>query len=306
MKLNDIKMKSIIDKFTSLFLFLLTILGAIIIVLILLVIFYKGIQPFLGENPYQNTNFWAFLTGLKWREDFSNVNNSILGVGFIIINTLYVTFLSIILVVPLSVLTALFVVKIAPKSLREIMSTIIEILASIPSVIYGLFGATFIVNIIKIVPGTAGGLSTLASVVVLSFMVFPTITTMSVTAINAVPRTLEEASLALGATAVQTNFNIVLNAAKSGIFAGIILGVGRALGEATAVSMVAGDKSFGPTFGLFDITRTLTTTMLKGIHESQGLLYDIKFSVALVLMAVILIINLTLNLVKKKVGNIHE
>lgn len=301
LKFTGSKRKSIVDILANYFLLILTILGSIIIVVIILIIFLKGIQPFIGGK----VDFWKFLMGLKWREDFNVVENSMLGVGFIIINTIYVTLLSLILVVPLSVLTALFVVKIAPRRLKEVMTTVIEILASIPSVIYGLFGATFIVNIIKIVPGTAGGLSTLATILVLSFMIFPTITTMSVTAINAVPRMLEEASLALGATEVQTNFKIVLNSAKSGIFAGIILGVGRALGEATAVSMVAGDKSFGPTFGLFDITRTLTTTMLKGIHESQGLLYDIKFSLALVLMVVILIVNFTLNFAKKKVGNMN-
>ncbi|MDF2699748.1 MAG: phosphate transporter permease subunit PstC [Haloplasmataceae bacterium] len=303
---NKSNRKNVADYLTNLFLLVLTIIGAAIIIFIFVIIFVKGIQPFLKGYEYHHINFWDFITGLSWREDFRNVENSLLGVGFIVINTLYITILSVLLVVPLSILTGLFICKIAHNRLSKFLTTVIEILASIPSVIYGLFGAAFIVDIIKIVPETAGGLSTLATVIVLSIMIFPTITTMSVTAIKAVPKTLEEASLALGATEVQTNFKVVLNSAKSGIFAGIILGVGRALGEATAVSMVAGDKSFGPTFGLFDITRTLTTTMLKGIYESQGLLYDIKFSVALVLMVVILLTNAILNFVKKRVGYINE
>ena len=125
---------------------------------------------------------------------------------------------------------------------------------------------------------------------------------MSVTAIKAVDKDLEQASLALGATKTQTNFKIVLTAAKSGIFAGAILGLGRAFGEATAVAMVAGNKLFGPTFNPFDITRTLTSTMLVGLKETTGLDYDIRFSVGLVLIAVIFISNWILNMVKKRVG----
>jgi len=306
LKLTNTNRKAITDKITSIFLLLLTLIGAGIIILVLGIIFSKGIQPFLIGYEHR-VNFWEFITGNKWIENYKDFAKSSLGVGFIIINTIYITLLSVIIVVPFSVLTALFIVKIAPKKISEIMGSVIEILASIPSVIYGLFGATFIVEVIlKVNPQSIGGLSTLASVIVLAIMIFPTVTTISVTSIRAVPKTLEEASLALGATQVQTNFKIVVNAAKSGIFAGIILGVGRALGEATAVSMVAGNKPFGPTFGLFDTTRTLTTTMLQGIHETGGLLYDIKFSVALILMVVILLVNAILNFVKMKVGNIHE
>ena len=150
---------------------------------------------------------------------------------------------------------------------------------------------------------TAGGNSLLAVILLLAIMIFPTITSMSITAISSVDRALEEGSLALGATKTQTNFKVVLIAAKSGIFAGAILGIGRAFGEATAVAMVAGNKMFGPTFDLFDITRTLTSTMLSGLKETTGLDYDIRFSVGLVLMVVILVSNFLLNLAKKKVGN---
>ncbi|MEE0384441.1 PstC family ABC transporter permease, partial [Amedibacillus dolichus] len=151
---------------------------------------------------------------------------------------------------------------------------------------------------------TVGGASLLAVILLLAIMIFPTITSLSITAINAVDTEMELGSLALGATKTQTNFKVVLASAKSGIFAGAILGIGRAFGEATAVAMVAGNKMFGPTFHLFDTTRTLTTTMLSGLKETSGLDYDIRFSVGLVLMAVILLSNLILNYVKKRVGKL--
>ncbi len=127
---------------------------------------------------------------------------------------------------------------------------------------------------------------------------------MAVTAISSVDKEIELGSLALGATQTQTNFKVILTSAKSGIFAGAILGIGRAFGEATAVAMVAGNKLTGPTFDLFDITRTLTSTMLAGLKETTGLDYDIRFSVGIVLMVVILGSNWILNRIKKNVGNV--
>jgi phosphate transport system permease protein len=136
-------------------------------------------------------------------------------------------------------------------------------------------------------------------------MILPTITALSEIAIRAVPKEIEYGSLALGATETQTNFKVVLTSAKSGIFTSAILGIGRALGEATAVSLVAGNARSGPSFGFFDTTATLTSTMLQGLKETIGLDYDIRFSVGIVLMVVILITNATLNFAKRKVGNIN-
>lgn len=138
--------------------------------------------------------------------------------------------------------------------------------------------------------------------ILLAIMVFPTMTSLAIVAINAVPKELTEGSLALGATTTQTNFRVVLTSAKSGIFAGLILGLGRAFGEATAVSMVAGNAMIGPTLNPFDTTRTLTSTMLAGLKETQGLDYDIRFSVGIVLMAVILLTNLGIHYVKDRIG----
>jgi phosphate transport system permease protein len=318
-----IKKKLLIDKIFKNSLLVSTVLGAAIIVVILLIIITNGIAPFLPNYKDGQVNFYDFITGTKW-----SPNKQIFGVGYMIINTLYITLLSVILIVPISILTALFISKVAPKRLANIMRTVVEILASIPSVLFGLVGAALLIKYIDnfakginklffsvseltngIIPynpiETVAGLSTLAAVLVLSMMIFPTITSIAETSIRSVPKSLEEASLALGATKVQTNFKVVLTSAKSGIFAGVILGVGRALGEATAVSLVAGNLAVGPTLKLFSPTQTLTSAMLLGIHESEGLSYDIRYSVALVLMVLILIVNAILNLVKEKVGNMN-
>ena len=283
---------------------LIAILCASVILFIISFILIKGIAPFIKKydinGNFTTVNFGTFLTGMSW-------GKNLYGIGFIIIDTLYVTLLSLIIAVPISALTALFISKIAPKKLGKILNTIIEILASIPSIIYGLFGAGFVTLIVKNIANlfnfqTAGGISTLSAVLVLAMMIIPTITMLSVTAINAVKEDLIKGSLALGASKTQTNFKLVLTSAKSGIFSGIILGVGRALGEATAVSMVAGNKTSGPTFNIFDTTRTLTTTMLEGFKETTGLDYDIKYSVGIVLIIIILVTNVILNAVKNKIG----
>ena len=262
----------------------------------------------IGIPPHQRVPRGGQPHGRRQRIVSRKCGQGIYGAGFIIINTLITSFGALIISFPISVLTALFIVKIAPKWLAKIMTAIVEMLASIPSVVYGVFAAGAITTMVVALAGafgmtTAGGNSLLAVILLLAIMIFPTITSMSITAISSVDRALEEGSLALGATKTQTNFKVVLIAAKSGIFAGAILGIGRAFGEATAVAMVAGNKMFGPTFDLFDITRTLTSTMLSGLKETTGLDYDIRFSVGLVLMVVILVSNFLLNLAKKKVGN---
>ena len=292
------------DRAVRTLFFLAALISGSCIVLITFFILMKGIQPFLPNYAYGTVSLKDFLFGTMWRQD-----QGVYG-GFIVINTLISAFGALLLAFPISVLTALFIVKIAPKPIKPFMKTVVELLASIPSVVYGVFAAGVITTLVKTLAAysgvsTAGGSSLLAVILLLAIMIFPTITSLSITAIEAVDRDLELGSLALGATATQTHFKVVLTSAKSGIFAGAILGIGRAFGEATAVAMVAGNKLFGPTFNLFDITRTLTSTMLAGLKETTGLDYDIRFSVGLVLMAVILISNLVLNLIKKKVGNMN-
>lgn len=281
------------------------LISALFIVIIFLFILNKGVRVFLPNYEHGQINLFDFLTGNTWRQDVA-----VYGIGFIIVNTLIASLGAILISFPISILTALFIVKIAPRRISVLMITIVELLAAIPSVVYGVFASGIIVPIVNDIGQslghrTFGGNSLLAVVLLLAIMTFPTICSLSISAIKAVPSQLEEGSLALGASKTQTNFKIVLTAAKSGIFAGLILGLGRAFGEATAVSMVAGNKMWGPTTDLFDTTRTLTSTMLAGLKETTGLDYDIRFSVGIVLMLIILITNYIINKIKKNIGNLY-
>lgn len=301
--------KELVDFIVRVFFLLSTVLSASFIVIIVIFIAAEGLIPFVTDNDgIGAVNVWRFLTGMTWLEGTAFQSN-LYAVGFIVINTLYVAFLSLLISMPIGVLTALFIAKIAPKKIAEVLRTIVEMLAAIPSIVYGLFGAglilPFVYEFAKVFGvQSKGGNSVLATVVVLSLMILPTITALSEVAIRSVQKDIIHGSLALGATRTQTNFKVVLTSAKSGIFASAILGIGRALGEATAVSLVAGNARSGPSFGFFDTTTTLTSTMLQGLKETVGIDYDIRFSVGIVLMVVILISNLSLNYVKRKVGNV--
>ncbi len=304
--LKTTKLNKIIDKVVSNIYLLMTLISASFMLIIIIFILFKGLSPFMSNYQYGVVNFLDFLFGTQYRPDMG-----IYGVGFIIINTLVSALLALSIAFPISVLTALFVVKIAPQRLSEFMKVVIDLLASIPSIVYGVFAAGIITKFTMTIASmlgvqTYGGTSLLSVVILLAIMIFPTITSISISSISSVSEDLQHASLALGATKVQTNFKVVLLSAKQGIFAGAILGVGRAFGEATAVSMVAGNKMFGPTFGLFNTTRTLTSTMIAGLKETSGLDYDIRFSIGLVLLIIILITNFGLNFIKNKVGKTHE
>ena len=304
--LKNSKRKSTIDKVVGFLFLFVTLICASIIIFTIVLIAYQGILPFIKEYPasgnqVSTANLGIFLTGLSW-------SSSGYGAFFLVINTLYVVLLSAIISIPASILTALFVVKIAPKVVGEIFQSGIEMLASVPSVIFGLFGQGVICPIIRdfafgIGLQTSGGTSVLSGAIVLAMMSIPTITLVTITSLRSVPKTYIEGSLALGATKSETNFKVVLKGATSGIISGIILGLGRALGEATAVSLVIGNAVSGPTFNIFDIGSTLTSIMLMGIGESTGLGYDIRFSLGIMLMVIIVLTNLILNYVKNRVTN---
>lgn len=283
------------------------ILCSAIIVMIVAFIVIKGVQPFFKEyiinGEVYKLSIIEFLFGNKW--DFAPNHY---GTGYIILNTIYITVLSLIIAVPISILTALFIVRIAPKKIGKGLQIIIELLASVPSIIYGLFGQAFLTKIVMNISEilgiqTLGGQSVITTALVLGIMIFPTITMVATNSIQAVKNELILGSLALGASKTQTNFKVVLKGAKNGIFSGIILGVGRALGEATAVSKVCGNAQVGPTFSLFDTTSTITTTILSGFNEASGMGYDVKFSLGIILILIIIFTNIVLNYVKKKVGN---
>lgn len=296
------KQKKIVDFIFRILFILSAIISASMIFFILVFIILKGISVFLPSYPNQ-ISLLKFLGGLEWRPDQRSY-----GVLFIIINTLISAFMAILIAFPISVLTALYVGKMASKSTSKVLTTVIELLAAIPSVVYGVFAVGVIVKAVDSLANalnysTFGGRSVLSVAILLAIMILPTMTSLSIVAIKSVNKELEYGSLALGASTMQTNFKIVIPAAKSGIFSGLTLGLGRAFGEATAVSMVAGNRSVGPTLNLFDITRTLTSTMLSGLNETSGLDYDVRYSVGIVLIIIIIISNLTINYFKKKVGN---
>ncbi len=291
-----------IDNIVRIIFMLIGIICASTIVVIVLFIAINGLKPFVYDYGSGRVPFLNFIFGVSW-------SNNAYGVLGMAINTIYLTSLSALVALPLSVLTALFIVRIAPKKIAGAFQMVIELLASIPSIVFGLFGMGVINPMVKSIANvfgiqTAGGISTLSTIIVLIIMMMPTITMLSITSMRAVKQNQIHASLALGATPAQTNFKIVIGGAKSGIFAALILGIGRALGEATAVSMVCGNAPTGPNFNLFDTTRTLTSTMMLGLHEASGQSYDIRFSVGIVLIAIILITNIGLNKIKQRLEKI--
>jgi len=299
-----------IDIAITKFFQLVTILSASFIIIIVIFIAREGIKPFISNNDgLGRVDLVSFLTGTTWLRG-PTFQSNLYSVGFIIINTLYIALLSLLIAMPIGVLSALFIAKIAPKRLAGFLRTVVELLAAIPSIVFGLFGSSVILSMVYNLAKlfgvqSPGGNSVLATVLVLVMMILPTITALSEVAIRSVGKDIEEGSLALGATKTQTHFKVILTSAKSGIFASAILGIGRALGEATAVSLVAGNARSGPSFGFFEITSTLTSTMLQGLKETIGLDYDIRFSVGIVLMIVILITNIILNYFKKRIGQVY-
>lgn len=315
---ENIEKKNRADRINRVYFLTNALLSASFIILIIFFVVGKGIQPFIstsysnvfGTGTLDPVNFFDFISKDMWL-DGPVGESSNYGIGFAIINTLVAVFWALLLSVPVALFTSLFIAMIAPKFLANILRQVVELLAAIPSIIYGVFGlgviAPYVADLaISLGYQTSAGLSLMTTSLVLAIMILPTMTAVSETAIRSVSRPLIEGSLALGATEMQTYFKVVVSAAKSGIFAGIILGVGRALGEATAVAMVSGNLFSGLTFMPFDTTTTLTSRMLLGIKETTGMDYDIRFSVGVVLMGVIIITNVLLRLIMKRVGNLDE
>lgn len=299
--------KQKIDTIVKYIFMILTIFCAFQIIYIVLFIAIKGFTPFFRSYTLENgniihVNLFEMISSVSWNQDMADF-----GLLGIITNTIYITLISSLIALFISVLTALFIVRIAPKWIGIILNNVVELLASIPSIIFGLFGMGVInpmVSNIAFTLGiqTKGGMSVLSVIIVLVIMMIPTITMITITSMKTVKKSLIEASLALGASKSQTDFKIVINSSKSGIITAFILGVGRALGEATAVSMVCGNAITGPNLNLFDTTRTLTSTMMLGLHEATGVNYDIRFTVGIVLILIILGTNLLLNKVKRRIS----
>ena len=215
-----------------------------------------------------------------------------------ILSSVYGTLGATLIGVPIGLLTAVFLSKAAGPKVRTVVVTAIELLSGIPSVVFGLLGMQVLVPAVAKTFGKASGACLLSAIVVLSIMILPSIVSVSVTALNAVPPEYEQGSLALGATDTETWFKISVPAAKSGIAAGIVLGIGRAIGEAMAVMMVAGNSPNMPD-SLFRSVTFLTTAIAKEMSYAGGLQRQALFSIALVLFGFIMIINVVLNVVLK-------
>lgn len=242
-----------------------------------------------------------FLTGTQWRPN-DDIGSAMYGIFYMICGSLMATVGAIIIGVPIGILTAVFVAEIAPKGIKKVIKPAVELLAGIPSVIYGVFGLGIIVPKIMEISPQSQGQSLLAVILVLTVMILPTVITISESTINAVPRTYREGSYGLGASKIQTIFKVILPAAKSGILAGVVLGIGRAIGETMAVMLVAGNPIAGIPTSIWDPIRPLTTNIAMEMGYAFGLHQEILFSTGVVLFTFIIILNLILNKITAKAG----
>ncbi len=273
----------------------LVVLTSLIMFLSLIIIFFVITKGILGVGQVTGESDGSWLFGNKYD------GSVYFAAGFMLINTIWTTVLSIFIAVPISVVTAIFITRVAPKTTKTFFFVVLSILAAIPSVIYGAFGNKVIDSVVVALTGANIG-SVLSIVVTLSFMIMPTITLITTTSINTVDKRMESSSLALGATKNQTSFYITLRAALPGIITATILGVGRALGEATAVSMISVDPYTGPSFGLLGQIRLLTATMLKGYNEmTEGSIEQASmFAMGMLLIVSILIVFLSMRIFQKQ------
>ncbi len=264
---------------------LVTIISVLFLGLITVFLFARGLAPFFSGKT--DTSFIDFLTGTSWQP-----SKDMYGIGYMIVSTITATAGAMIIAVPIGVLTALAIVEVLPKKLAAIISSAVELLAGIPSVIYGVFGLGFIVPIIAKISPQVQGQSLLAVILVLTIMILPTVIAISVTAIKAVPYSYKEGSLGLGATQMYTNFKVILPAAKSGILAAVVLGVGRAIGETMAIILVAGNVAGGLPTSLFDQVRPLTANIALEMSYASGVHQGMLFATGLVLFIFILTLNI--------------
>lgn len=260
-----------------------TLLGLVSVLFILLITVYLIVSgvPAIGEIGFIN-----FMFGKVWRSTGSDPQFGILP---FILTTIWGTIGSLIIGLPIGFFSAVYLAKMAPKRIRDIFVVIIGVISGVPSVVYGLVGMLVLVPFVRTVFNLPDGASLFASIIVLAVMILPTVIKVSLTSLEAVPKDYEEASLALGATKIETYFRVSVPAARSGILTSVVLGIGRAIGEAMAVMMVAGNVANMPS--IFKSVRYLTTAVAIEMSYSSGLQRQALFSIALVLFCFIMIIN---------------
>lgn len=269
--------------------------GLIAVVFVLFISIYLIVS---GLPAIREIGLVDFLFGTEWASTAAEPKFGILP---FILTSIYGTAGAIVLGVPVGFMTAVFLDKVAPPRLASLVRPAVDLLAGIPSVVYGLIGMMVLVPAVRVAFHLPDGASLFCAILVLAVMILPSIISVSETALKAVPKEYEEASLALGATHIETVFRVSVPAASSGIAASIVLGIGRAIGEAMAVIMVAGNVANMP--GLFQSVRFLTTAVSSEMAYASGLQRQALFSIALVLFLFIMLINIVLNtLLKRKKG----
>jgi phosphate transport system permease protein len=229
-RMESNKRRDIIEYIIEKMFLLNACVAVISVTAIALFVFYKGLQPFFASNMEGIYSFVDFITGVEWRPN-DDLSKAFYGIFYMITGSLLATGGAIIIGVPIGLLTAVFISEIAPKPIKMVVKPAVELLAGIPSVIYGVFGLGVIVPKIMYISPQAQGQSLLAVIIVLAVMILPTVITISESAINSVPNAYKEGSLGLGASKMQTIFRVIIPAAKSGIMAGVVLGIGRAIGK---------------------------------------------------------------------------
>ena len=288
-KSQNNKSKYFIESLTEKIFLISASVAVISLLLIIGFVFYKGLRPFIIEGY----SFWDFIFGTQWIPSANKY-----GILPMIVASLGATIGALLIGVPVGILTSIFIAEIAPKKIAKIMSGAVELLAGIPSV---LFGLAIIVPTIQDVFNLPKGQSLLAVIIVLAIMMLPTVITVSETAIRAVPNAYKEGSLALGASKTETIFKVIVPAAKSGIMTGVVLGIGRAIGETMAVILVAGNTPVIPS-SIMDSVRPLTTNIALEMGYAFGTHQEMLFATGVVLFTFILILNLVLSKLSNKGG----
>ncbi len=268
------------------------ILGLITVGFVLLITVYLVLS---GIPAIREIGIIEFLFGKKWA---STAAEPYYGILPFILTSVYGTAGAIAIGVPIGFFTAVYLAKLAPKKVKSVIEAAVSLLAGIPSVVYGLVGMIVLVPAIRKLFHIPDGASLFAAIIVLAVMILPSIVKVSITALEAVPKEYEDASLALGATPIETYFRVSVPAAKSGIAAAVVFGVGRAIGEAMAVMMVSGNVANMP--ALFGSVKFLTTAVASEMSYSSGLQRQALFSIALVLFLFIMLINAALNFFLKR------
>lgn len=285
-------MKKTTHRFENIMNMIFLCCGLITVIFVLLITLFLILS---GLPAIKEIGLMKFVTGKVWMATSENPSYGILP---FMMTSIYGTFGAIVIGVPIGLLCAIFLAEMSSKRLGKIVKAAIDLLAGIPSVVYGLIGMIVIVPFVRTTFHLPDGANLFSAIIILSIMILPSVISVSETALRSVPKEYKEASLALGATKIETVFKVILPAARSGIQAAIVLGIGRAIGEAMAVMMVAGNVANMP--GLFKSVRFLTTAVASEMSYSSGLQREALFSIALVLFIFIMIINLILNWTVKK------